>query len=115
MNYFSRWVVQTDANDRSILKYSRLPARIGSTATGSLNRKAVPRQSVGHPSDHVQNDPDDRTYLTDIPLLQAHPQFRGVPNDSIQSNQKHHGHSPAHLRSETAPEARFELTTIGDR
>src|ERR1700688_4579407 len=55
-------------------------------------------------SDCVPNRTDDRTYLIDTPRVQAHPRFRGFLNDSIQSNQKHHRHAPAHFRSETAKE-----------
>src|ERR1700722_19592305 len=47
------------------------------------------RVSVGG-LNHVQNRTDHGAYLTDTPLLRAYLPFRGVRNDSIPSNQKHH-------------------------
>jgi hypothetical protein len=63
------------------------------------DKKGVPRQGVGPLSDHVSNDTDDRTYLIETLI-------RGTTNDPIRGDQKHHRHSPAHFRSETALEIR---------
>src|ERR1700729_1098154 len=94
-----------EAIDGDILYFVRREGKISrETMMAEFPNSAA--TSMGRLSNHVQNGTDDRVHLIETPLVKTQPRFRGVSNDASASDHKHHRHSPAHLRSETASETR---------